>query len=105
REQIGARLEAVRSAHGQADERGSDASRPKTERQTVSPDTSTAVAQESFFRREGDYWLVIFEGQTVRLRDQKGLHYLACLLAEPGREFHVVDLVIGGRAGPRRPRP
>jgi hypothetical protein len=39
----------------------------------------------------------VFEGQTVHLRDQKGLHYMACLLAEPGREFHVLDLVIGDR--------
>jgi hypothetical protein len=52
--------------------------------------------------REGDFWLVIFEGQAVHLRDQKGLHYLARLLAEPGREFHVVDLVIGGRTAPGR---
>jgi hypothetical protein len=37
--------------------------------------------------------LVTFEGQTVRLRDLKGLRYLARLLADPGREFHVLDLV------------
>lgn len=47
----------------------------------------------SVFRREGDYWYVAFDGRIVRLRDLKGLHYLARLLAEPGREFHVVDLV------------
>jgi hypothetical protein len=35
----------------------------------------------------------------VHLRDLKGLRYLARLLAEPGREFHVLDLV----AGERRP--
>jgi hypothetical protein len=45
------------------------------------------------FRREGDYWLVIFAGQTVRVRDLKGMRYLARLLADPGREFHVLDLV------------
>ena len=32
------------------------------------------------------------------LRDLKGLHYLARLLAHPGREFHVLDLVAGGVA-------
>ena len=51
------------------------------------------VADENVFRREGDYWSVVFEGQTVRLRDLKGLRYLARLLADPGREFHVLDLV------------
>ena len=45
------------------------------------------------FRREGDYWLVIFEEHTVRVRDLKGLRYLARLLADPGREYHVLDLV------------
>ena len=45
------------------------------------------------FRREGDYWSVIFEGHTVRVRDLNGMRYLARLLADPGREFHVLDLV------------
>lgn len=45
------------------------------------------------FRREGDYWTVTFDGHTVRVRDLKGMHYLARLLTDPGREFHVLDLV------------
>jgi tetratricopeptide (TPR) repeat protein len=45
------------------------------------------------FRREGDYWSVMFEGRTVRVRDLKGIRYLARLLAYPGRELHVLDLV------------
>ena len=51
--------------------------------------------QPSFnsFRCEGDYWSVIFEGQTIRVRDLKGMRYLARLLADPGREYHVLDLV------------
>ena len=36
---------------------------------------------------------MIFEAQTVRVRDLKGMQYLARLLADPGREFHVLDLV------------
>jgi len=54
------------------------------------------------FRREGDYWTLIFDGHTVRVRDLKGVHYLARLLADPGREFHVLDLVASesGSAGP-----
>ena len=47
-------------------------------------------------RRDGDYWSLSFEHHTVALRDLKGLHYLAKLLAHPGREFHVLDLVAGG---------
>lgn len=49
------------------------------------------------FRREGDYWTVIFDGRTVRVRDLKGMRYLARLLAEPGREFHVLDLIAAER--------
>jgi hypothetical protein len=47
----------------------------------------------NLFRREGDYWSLVFEGRTVRVRDLKGVRYLARLLAAPGREFHVLDLV------------
>jgi tetratricopeptide (TPR) repeat protein len=51
------------------------------------------VTDVNMFRREGDYWSVMFEGRTVRVRDLKGIRYLARLLADPGREFHVLDLV------------
>jgi hypothetical protein len=49
------------------------------------------------FRREGDYWTVAFGGKVVRMRDAKGLGYLARLLRDPHREFHVLDL-LGGDA-------
>ncbi|HKH90245.1 MAG TPA: hypothetical protein VKA54_00505 [Gemmatimonadaceae bacterium] len=52
---------------------------------------------ENTFRHEGDYWSVEFEGRAVRLRDAKGLRYLARLLASPGRELHVLDLVSAER--------
>jgi tetratricopeptide (TPR) repeat protein len=54
---------------------------------------ASAMTERSVFRREGDYWSVVFEGRTVRVRDLKGMRYLAQLLAHPGREFHVLDLV------------
>lgn len=52
-----------------------------------------ATPETNVFRREGEYWFVVFEGRTVRVRDLKGMRYLAQLLAHPGREFHVLDLV------------
>jgi len=57
------------------------------------PAVAARVADGNVFRREGDYWSVAFEEHTVHLRDLKGLHYLARLLADPGRELHVLDLV------------
>jgi tetratricopeptide (TPR) repeat protein len=49
---------------------------------------------EYAFRREGDYWSLAFEGRIARVKDLKGMHYLARLLADPGREFHALDLIV-----------
>jgi len=49
------------------------------------------------FRPEGEFWTVAFEGAAFRLRDSKGLHYIAALLRQPGRELHSLDLA-GSRA-------
>ena len=56
-------------------------------------DDERPMASANAFRREGDYWSVTFDGDTVRVRDLKGMRHLARLLAAPGREFHVLDLV------------
>ena len=56
-------------------------------------DDEQSMASVNAFRREGDYWSVTFDGDTVRVRDLKGMRHLARLLADPGREFHVLDLV------------
>ena len=51
------------------------------------------AAAGATLRREGDYWTLVYAGVTGRLRDMKGLHYLVHLLAHPGQEFHVLDLL------------
>src|SRR5215203_5445790 len=81
--------EAVRACGGA----GRDEMRQRARPPQARPSTGDASADENVFRREGDYWSVAFEGQIVRLRDLKGLRYLARLLGDPGREFHVRDLV------------
>jgi pimeloyl-ACP methyl ester carboxylesterase len=53
----------------------------------------SAVEQTNLFRRDGEYWTVSYQGLVVTLRDTKGLRDLGRLLAEPGREFHVLDLM------------
>jgi tetratricopeptide (TPR) repeat protein len=60
---------------------------------TILDRIEVATTPAKVFRREGDYWSVLFEGRTVRVRDLKGMRYLAQLLGHPGREFHVLDLV------------
>jgi hypothetical protein len=44
------------------------------------------------FHREGEYWTVAFEGDSFRIRDAKGMRYLARLLVRPGQEQHALDL-------------
>jgi tetratricopeptide (TPR) repeat protein len=63
-----------------------------------STEQSTLARIEAVFRREGDYWTVEYDGKTSRLKDAKGFHYLAHLLAHPGEEIRALDLValIGG---------
>ena len=59
---------------------------------------SQPAATLNVFQREGDYWTVTFDGHTERIRDLKGMRYLARLLADPGREYHVLDLVAAEKA-------
>ncbi|NOT55801.1 MAG: AAA family ATPase [Deltaproteobacteria bacterium] len=47
----------------------------------------------SRFHHDGDYWTLEYDDTTVRLKDAKGLHYLAYLVLAPDREVHVVDLL------------
>ena len=58
------------------------------------------VVQKGVFRKEGEYWTVGYGGISFRLKDSKGLGYLAHLLRHPSVEFHVLDLA-GGIAGQR----
>jgi hypothetical protein len=65
------------------------------------PTAAVAEAAGNLFRREGEYWTVAYDGAVVRLKDAKGLRHLARLLAQPGREFHTVDLeAADGQPGP-----
>ena len=57
-------------------------------------DCSNAPTDEEFlFLRQNDYWAIRYHGHTALLKCTRGLHYLAVLLREPGREFHVRDLL------------
>ena len=44
------------------------------------------------FKNEGETWAIAYEGAAFRLRDTKGLQYIAALLRDPGRERHALDL-------------
>jgi len=57
-------------------------------RRSLQPESETVA-----FRREGEFWTITYRGATFRLKDAKGLHYLAYLLARPGKRIHVLDLI------------
>ncbi len=48
---------------------------------------------EARLARDGSWWAVSHDGTSARLRDSKGLRYLAELVAHPGAERHALDLV------------
>ena len=50
----------------------------------ASRDTSVGVPSGHLFLKEGEYWTICCDGIVVRLRDSKGLRYLAELLRHPG---------------------
>ena len=77
-ERLGAGAWAARSRHELAGDR---------------PDGGAAVAGGEVFRRHGTLWTLTYAGRTVRMRDAKGLHDLATLLAAPGRPVAAAELV------------
>ena len=61
-------------------------------------DDAAAAPGRGVLRREGDIWAFALHDRTVRLRDARGLQYLATLLSRPGEEVHALELVGGGAA-------
>ena len=62
----------------------------------------TPIRQTTYvLRQEGEYWTLEFRGQVVRLKDSKGLRYLAMLLRHPGRKIAATELVARSRNASR----
>jgi hypothetical protein len=62
---------------------------------TGDPGPGFRSLQKGVFRKEGVYWTVGYGGNALRLKDSRGLGYIAHLLRHPDAEFHVVDLYEG----------
>src|SRR5882757_8737087 len=62
--------------------------------------SSVGPDKQGVFRKEGEYWTVGYGGNAFRLKDTRGLGYLAHLLRHAAIEFHVLDL-FGGIASQR----
>lgn len=50
------------------------------------------TAREAVLRDEGDFWTISYQGRNFRVRDVRGLRYIACLLRHPNERFHVREL-------------
>jgi non-specific serine/threonine protein kinase len=62
------------------------------------PEATRGAPDLYVFRREGDFWTIVFAGTVLRLRHTRGLALLSLLLQRPDAEMHVLDLV-GALAG------
>jgi hypothetical protein len=58
-----------------------------------------APAGAAVFTKEGEYWTISSDGAVFRLRESRGLGFVARLIAEPGTRFHASVLA---RAGDRQ---
>jgi non-specific serine/threonine protein kinase len=78
---------------------GSPESEPKAPLLTGADATTDGqpIAQSAegsaVFKREGEFWTIAYRATTFRVRDIKGLAYIAYLLAHPGERFHVRELI------------
>ena len=72
------------------------------EEHAAAPSVPT-VATAAVFRRDGDFWTIAYDGKRIRLRDAKGLQYIAHLLRHDGRELHAADLAAGIDGTPSTP--
>ena len=72
---------------------------PGERRAAVAP--STDDSSKATLRCEGEFWTFELGRASVRMRDSKGVRYIAMLLAAPGVEMHAAELA-GPGPGPER---
>jgi hypothetical protein len=76
---------------------GVEATRALASASAVPQPAGAQPRAEARFAREGEAWLIEFGGQRTRLRDRKGIAYLARLLEQPHLEIAALELA-GGQA-------
>lgn len=79
---------------------------PAAEIRQESPPADSArripdAALTAEFRRDGDYWTIAHGDTVLRLKDSRGLQYVARLLRHPGQEILAIDLAQGEMDGDR----
>ena len=51
-----------------------------------------APSEDYVFRKQEDFWNIVFEGKSILLKDTKGLNYISYLIHNPGERIHVSAL-------------
>jgi hypothetical protein len=85
-------VKAAAAALAKLDVALAPADRALLERQTPRPPGAHAD-RTAVLARDGGWWVASCAGVSARVQNSKGLGYLAELLAHPGTERHVLDLV------------
>ena len=62
-------------------------------RESATDGSILSTHDDFLFLHQNDYWIIRYYGRSALLKSTRGLHCLAVLLHDPGREFHVRDLV------------
>lgn len=73
---------------------------PQTQHREAAPNGSNTLQKTTsphrvIFRKEGEYWTIGHTSKFYRLKDVKGLGYVARLLSSPGVKVHVLSLSAG----------
>jgi hypothetical protein len=63
------------------------------------------TAETGVFRKEGEYWTIAYAGTVCRLRDAKGIGYLAQLLCHPGEKLAAAVVFGAVDPDPSAPAP
>jgi class 3 adenylate cyclase len=75
------------------------------ERRPGAADAVGVDGADRAFRLEGETWSITFQGAAFRLKDSKGLRYIAQLLRHPDQELHALDLIALGNDDSRSAGP
>jgi hypothetical protein len=66
---------------------------PDSRLRTRDSELPISYLPESSLHKEGEYWTIVFQDVAGRLKDTRGMRYLALLLQHPHEELHALRLV------------
>ncbi len=49
--------------------------------------------KQNYFYKRNDFWEIAYDGKNIQLVEVKGLHDIAKLMENPGKQFHCTELI------------